>query len=284
MLKVLHIRGDKDYFNKKNDLLYSTSTKFVKEENILSRDRVRIKENRDGFFGYKNILLAWDKCFNIPYYSFREQLRAICVNDIEQLNYFDLILYNDQEYIDYIQSIKDDTVMFSHDDDDIFLPSIHNIEFSPGANVYSYTSLTLLHEADKPCRIITRSKNRSKIRNGSFEVYRIKSGHYCSYYKDGLGIPPTVLSNHQNVHHWCADNMDTLSFWDVSFDLHIKHPSSLSFFDQSIKDFFIHNNPDKEEKALMDRVTKCVNNMKNVVEENNIPALNKMYDLYKRLF
>ena len=183
--KILYIRGDKDYIHYKNNLLYERAD--VKHiDNTLSKNKVLKNENIDPFFGLRRIFLLWDNCLNINYFSFRQKLRDICITDIKKLNYFDTILYNDEEYLDFINNKQNEFIIFSQDDDDIILPEIYNIDIHPGLNVYLWGAIDFL-------------KQINNIKFYNQQGKKIKSNHFCNYYKETNNIPFIGLGDHQFI-------------------------------------------------------------------------------------
>ena len=272
MRKILHIRGSKNYIEVKNNLLYNHSLQKINYPDILSRNKYFAKEKKDPFFGLKEIFLLWDSCLNVNYFLFRKKLRKLCIDNILQLNYFDTVLYHDEDYINYIDTVENNAVIFSQDDDDLILPNIFNLNIKPGLNVYLWNCIDL----EKKTENITLTNQQNK---------RIKSSHYCNYYVEDNNIPKYGLVDHQFITSWINKNKIKPIFWDTYFNLYIRHPSSLTFLNNNILNFFYkHISLSEKEKLLKFHIKRCIQIMYNIKEKNkNIPILDKIYNLYTEL-
>jgi len=272
MKKVLHIRGSKNYIQIKNNLLYN-NLEPPTNSSTLSKNKYFQKEEKDCFFGLKDVFLLWDSCLNINYFLFRDLLRKICINEIVKINYFDTILYNDEEYINYIKLREDNVVVFSQDDDDIMLPCIHDLNINPGLNIYLWNRIDLEQKAEN----ITLLDQKNK---------RIKSSHYCNYYTEsGNNIPMHGLVDHQFVTKWANKKTIQPTYWDTFFNLYIRHPSSLTFLNNNILKYFYKDISLTEKKKLfLFHIKRCICIIKKIKEENkNISVLSDIYELYDNL-
>tara|TARA_R110000824_G_scaffold235503_1_gene424295 strand:- start:567 stop:1391 length:825 start_codon:yes stop_codon:yes gene_type:complete len=270
--KILHIRGDKDYIHYKNNLLYKrVDVKHI--DNNLSKNKVLKKEDNDPFFKLRRIFLLWDDCLNVNYFPFRQKLRDICITAIKKLNYFDTILYNDEEYLDFIINNKqNEFIIFSQDDDDIILPEIYNIDINPGLNIYLWGAIDFL-------------KQINNIKFYNQQGKKVKSNHFCNFYKETNNIPLTGLCDHQFITKKINDKKVFPTYWDTYFNVYIRHPSSLTFLRTAIlQNFYPGISSLEQEYFLKYHIKRAISLMSIIARKNeNILPLKSIFDLYKQL-
>ena len=304
MKKIIHIRGENNYIKYKSDYLSTgeLDPQFWVDQNItktLSKDKVLRKKNPHGkergithseqqqaiFFGFKQVILLWNEAFNVDYFLFRQKLRDISIKSIKDVKFFDKIIYNDTEYVSFIKNnTLDDFVMFSQDDDDIILPSIHDIQINPGLNIYLWPTI----DFENPYTKIRYINQRNK---------KVKSSHYCNYYQnnnDNQYLSLHDLLNHQIVYTSIRDNIYSATYHDSSFNLYFRHPSSLTYLSWIRKWCFAdiggsrrYNNllSLEEQKLLVKLHIKSIINVMELIckRECHLPILNNVLELYKEL-
>ena len=202
MDKVLYLRGEKDYWlNPAAPVLYRTKLHIDKEKIIADLP------------SQKTIDL-WNDTLNLEYFYFRKMLRDMSLSNTKKINYFDIILYNDQEYEDFINT-QQDFVIFPIDDDDFILPEIHKLIINPGINVFLYYSF-----------FFWKGHTRLQLPE---KAEKIKSSHFCYQNDDDRDKILPALHNHRRIQKYVAKNVDKVHFHKQLFSLYMWHPSSLSF-------------------------------------------------------
>jgi hypothetical protein len=116
MLKVCHIRGEKDYWN--------GGTRWSK----------RIKQ-------HYTALTAWEQIREFNILDYRKKIRDVVVRSIIDSNEFDIICYNDEEFKRTLSEINDNDIIGIHsqDDDDIYLGGVLNDNLKQGIYNTPYT-------------------------------------------------------------------------------------------------------------------------------------------------
>tara|TARA_R110002051_G_scaffold257730_2_gene316722 strand:- start:101 stop:1030 length:930 start_codon:yes stop_codon:yes gene_type:complete len=116
MLKVCHIRGEKDYWN--------GGTRWSK----------RIKQ-------HYTALTAWEQIRGFNILDYKKKIRDVAVRSIIDSNEFDIICYNDEEFKRTLSEINDNDIIGIHsqDDDDIYLGGVLNDNLKRGIYNTPYT-------------------------------------------------------------------------------------------------------------------------------------------------
>jgi len=109
MLKVCHIRGEKDY--------WKGGTRWSK----------RLRE-------HYTALTAWEQIRGFNILDYRKKIRDVVVRSIIDSNEFDIICYNDEEFKRTLSEINDNDIIGIHsqDDDDIYLGGVLNDSLKEG--------------------------------------------------------------------------------------------------------------------------------------------------------
>lgn len=211
MKKIFHIRGEKDYF-----------LELKKEENT----SVFNFANKLSLSWKKSVFTLWEDTFGISYLEFRRKLRELSLENTKKINYFDTILYNDTEYQDFITNTcakTEDYVIFSQDDDDFILPTIHDVNITPGLNIYIWPNVHYWKGKNK----VVYSDHTPTTQNNKLKYHKIKSSHFCYRKNDEELNMLNKLSNHRKISDYTQKNKVT--YHNTYFNLYIWHPSSLCF-------------------------------------------------------
>ena len=291
MKKILYIRGQKDYFLGRKDW---RTNRHVDVFNFANRLSTSWKET---------IFNLWDKTFNVSYLSFRQKLRNLSLQNTKDINYFDLILYNDTEYNTFLAKKvpNEDFVIFTQDDDDFILPAIHDISINDGLNVYIWVNLHYWKGQNKV--------NYNDYTPTSTNRHKIKSSHYC-YSALGGDLPASWrassrhdpascdpyfdlkdLSNHRKISEYSEQG--DVTYHNTYFNLYIWHPSSLCFLNTlaghwqfiGSKSPFSFEEQQDILKLNVERIRRLMKiTCKNEKDENNLKILKQVDNLYNELF
>ena len=87
MIKICHIRGDKEYWN--NFKLY------------------KFWDNQPSLCLYENVCSLWNEHLKINYLDFRLHIRRLVLEHIVNCNDFDFIFYNDEEFKTFLKDNND---------------------------------------------------------------------------------------------------------------------------------------------------------------------------------
>jgi hypothetical protein len=122
MLKICHLRGQKDYWLKKP----------------------KIKNQ---------ILTEWEKLKNFNFLEYRKKIRNIVISSIKKSKDYNIICYNDQELQTLLTKIKDNEKIIYHsqDDDDIYVGKNTTNKLQDGFNHTPYVIFNehLVHQLYK---------------------------------------------------------------------------------------------------------------------------------------
>jgi hypothetical protein len=122
MLKICHLRGQKDYWLKKP----------------------KIKNQ---------ILTEWEKLKNFNFLEYRKKMRNIVISSIKKSKDYNIICYNDQELQTLLTKIKDNEKIIYHsqDDDDIYVGKNTTNKLQDGFNHTPYVIFNehLVHQLYK---------------------------------------------------------------------------------------------------------------------------------------
>ena len=277
MKKILYIRGRKDYF-----LEVVPEKKNKKVHNFANDFKLSWK---------KYMFNLWDVTFNVPYLIFRQKLRKLSLRNTRDINYFDLILYNDTEYEEFISNTLDeDFVIFGQDDDDFILPTIHDITINPGLNIYIWLNLHYWKGKDRVEYInCTPAKYKRHTKH-----HKIKSSHFCYRNDNKNTLNLEDLSDHQKISKYTERNHErgecNITYHNTYFNLYIWHPSSLCFLNtlashwqfigpRSPFSFEEQQNILKLNAERIRRLLKTVcENEKNAIYINILKQLDNLYD------
>jgi len=208
MIKICHIRGTSEYW---------------KHLDLPRISGCPSEENRD--LMYK----CWKEYFNISYQEFKLHIREATINYIKELNEFDVILYNNEMYREFLKNNKIDNMMlYSQDDDDIlyFIPN----DISPGMNIYNYSCIDITgtkrieYELDDNFLTFLPEKIQSNhaiyfVLNQPEFVQNIKSYGYIRAHTIYDSYKEHLIEN--NVH---------ISYHDYFFTTQFYHLTSLSLW------------------------------------------------------
>ena len=216
MKKILYIRGQKNYF-----LGVEKENKSHKIHNFANDFKLSWK---------KNIFNLWDATFKVPYLIFRQKLRELSIQNTKDINYFDLILYNDTEYEDFVsKKSREDFVIFTQDDDDFILPTIHEININSGLNIYIWLNL---HYWKGQNRVKYTDFTPTKYEKQA-KYHKVKSSHFCYRNDNKNTFNIAHLSDHRQVSKYAERNYEreecNITYHNTYFNLYIWHPSSLCF-------------------------------------------------------
>ena len=119
MLKICHLRGEKNYWNNTKPIIKKW---------------------------YKKLPLVpnWEKIYNFSFLDYRLKIREIVIQSIIDSKEYDIICYNDEELQNTLKQINDKEIISFHsqDDDDIYLGcDIHNNNTPIG--IYNTPNLVL---------------------------------------------------------------------------------------------------------------------------------------------
>jgi hypothetical protein len=195
---VCHLRGEKDYWNKK--CFHST-----------------VSEEFDVFF--KNIVTDWDNFLNISYFDFRKRIRDVVISRLTSI--FDIVLLDDEECKEFLTK-NQNIIFFQQDDDDIFLELPKT---KSGLNIFEYFHIdanTLRREA--------QYNKRKNFKNN--KLRKIQSNHIIINNKNTA--IDLNLYEMWNAGHTTYDNIIPscskrhIHFHISSFSIHFYHLCSLS--------------------------------------------------------
>lgn len=258
MLKVCHLRGNKDYW-KTHDMLYC----FLQHP----------------FFPYySNIVKLWDKLLNINYLTFRKQIRDIIINSIKEKNYFDLILKNNQSCKEFLNKKTNKNILFfQQDDDDIFLGIPNTDTIKNGINIFSYSFVDPIggrRSQGYRCREFGLNK----------PTHTIQTNHSIIYNEKG-DLNMSSLKLHEADHTFYNKLIKQYPYTVHTFPISIQiyHLHSISLWKNQYKKSFSGTNLEKENNFLY-----FVNNYveefyKILLKHPDIPLLKQMNMLYKKL-
>lgn len=119
MLKICHLRGEKNYWNNTKP----TIKKWYKKLPMIP---------------------IWEELYNFNFLEYRKKIRKIIIQSIVNSKEYDIICYNDEDLQDTLKQIKDnETISFhSQDDDDIYLGcDVHNNKIPIG--IYNAPNLAI---------------------------------------------------------------------------------------------------------------------------------------------
>ena len=284
MKKILYIRGERDYFltnSNKSPGRYKGLNPDPKNTDIFNFANGLSESWK------KNIFNLWDKTFNVPYLSFRQKLRNLSLQNTKDIGYFDLILYNDTEYNNFLtEAPHEDFVIFAQDDDDFILPTIHDININTGLNIYIWPNVHFWKRQD--------TVKYSDHTPTDTKYHKIKSSHFCyrSNSKDIFDLRD--LSNHRKISNYAKSSDDTcITYHGTYFNLYIWHPSSLCFlntiattwqFIGSTSPFSFEEQQDIL-KLNVDRIRRLMKIIcKTEKDENMLNILKQVDSLYHELF
>ena len=135
MIKICHLRGHKEYWKSNNNFLH---TRF-------------------------KVLKEWENIRNFSFFEYRKKIRDITINSIIDSNEYDIICYNDEEFLNTLNKLNDNEVIAVHsqDDDDIYLRGILNNNLKEGIYNAFYVKV-------KQCNIL------KLLRSNNFEQITLK--------------------------------------------------------------------------------------------------------------
>ena len=276
MKKILYVRGEKDYFlginaKEKNKHIFN----FANESQLTVTWK-------------KNIFKLWDKTFNMSYLNFRQKLRKLSLQNTKDIGYFDLILYNDTEYNNFLtKAPREDFVIFAQDDDDFILPTIHDININTGLNIYIWANVHFW-KVQNSVRYDNYTPTKYKR---STKYHKIKSSHFCYRGPNKNIFKLQDLADHRKVSKYSQHN--TVTYHNTYFNLYIWHPSSLTFLNTLAHHWrFIGSKSPfsfKEQQSILklnvDRIRRIMKIIcKNEKDENILNILKQVDSLYHELF
>tara|TARA_A100001201_G_C4079007_1_gene198321 strand:+ start:553 stop:1404 length:852 start_codon:yes stop_codon:yes gene_type:complete len=154
MIKICHLRGHKEYWKSNNNFLH---TRF-------------------------KVLKEWENIRNFSFFEYRKKIRDITINSVIDSNEYDIICYNDEEFLNTLNKLNNNEVIAVHsqDDDDIYLRGILNNNLKEGIYNAFYVKV-------KQCNMLKllRSNNFEQITLKPHEIgnvgfCRLKRLIHCS--------------------------------------------------------------------------------------------------------
>jgi len=125
MLKICHLRGDKNYWKQ------------------TASDGHRCKAWSSAISRKFHVFKTWEKIRNFNFLDYRKKIRDVVIQSIIDSNEYDIICYNDEEFKQTLSEINDNDIIGIHsqDDDDIYLGSILSDTLKKG--IYNAPNLVL---------------------------------------------------------------------------------------------------------------------------------------------
>lgn len=267
MHNICHIRGEPNYWEKPLDV-----SRFFNEKNSHGLAFV----DTHILFIHK-VIKFWDRYLKIPYFEFRKQIRDIAIENIISFNFFDKILYNNEECEEYILNTTNNFLFFQQDDDDI-LVSIPE-KTTPGINVYKFAQLC-------PRKF---GKFTQKFKYDLQEEYYIRP-HHSNFYNrlHSIDTNHVILDNSTNLfdfkkqkiwnksHLWYNSLLEQsipTTYHDTNFSLHIINISSITSW----------KNGEKKEDLTEKKFIKCIETYIHRLEKTKSYIPKKIYDLHIKL-
>ena len=107
MIKICHLRGDKNYWNITDPTDHPNS------------------DWRAAHHHKFHIFKIWEKIRNFNFLDYRKKIRDVVIQSIIDSNEYDIICYNDEEFKQTLSKINDNDIIGIHcqDDDDLYLGS-----------------------------------------------------------------------------------------------------------------------------------------------------------------
>lgn len=260
MRRICHIRCNNNYWQQLD----------------FSGSYTRWKKIKNQFAYYIQILDLWDKNLKIKHLSFRKQIRDLVLNHIANAGYFDIILESNQHCKKYFNNHTSENILFyQQDDDDIFLDLPELNKLRNGINIFNYSFID---------PISGRRKKGYKCREFGFDkpTNRIQSNHSLIYNKNNY----IDIINHKlyEADHTYYDKMIQTyesTIFDYPISIQFYHLHSISVWKQG----FIRGKQNYTEKnTFINHVFNYIKELDLIYKDNNnIPLLNDINNLYKRL-
>jgi len=266
-MRVCHLRGQAEYW-KKNSL-----------RGFFNKDN-EINYNSNHILFLNKVITYWDRNLNISYFRFRKLIRDIVIKNIKSFNYFDYILYNNDECKDFLKNNLNNIVFYQQDDDDIITSLPQHLV--PGINIFKFAQLS-----PKPY-----GKFLQKFKYDLREEYYVRP-HYSRYLhrRHGLDTNHIIINNSNNTidlikekiwqksHIWYDRTFFKhnipIFFQKDSFSLHIIHLSSMTSWRNGEKRQLL------TEEFFIKCVTAYIKRLQFLYHKNIIPL--EMYQSYTDL-
>lgn len=266
-MKVCHLRGEANYWEKPLNV-----NRFFNEK----KSHGLVFSNDHTLFVHK-VINFWDKNLKIPYFEFRKNIRDIIINNIKSFNFFDKILYNNDECEEFILNNSNNITFYQQDDDDIITSSPCNLQ--PGINIFKFAQVC-------PKKF---GKFTQKFKYDLRQEYYIRP-HYSNFYNRLYGIDTNhvILDNSTNLfdfkkqkiwnksHIWYDVLLKLnipITYHDINFSLHVINLSSMTSW----------KNGEKKENLTEKKFIKCTETYINSLENTKQYIPKEIYDLHFKL-
>jgi len=269
MKRICHIRCNKEYWKQFNVFAHWESMK--------------------SFPVYIQFHKHWNTLLNIPHMEFRKLIRDLVLVQIKKVNYFDLILEDNESCYEYFKNNSPEVILFQQDDDDIFISPFSKV-ITPGLTFFNYSWI------DPIC--MRRHRQYRGHKNHVYKRY-IKSGKIKSVQSNH-----TIINNKDNIINFNKINISNLdhsqidkignnlrilsrenhkkyiNFSNSSHTLQFYHLCSHSGWKKYVRDK--HNTQQLTETQFIDIVRTYIKEL-NDINIANIPLLAEFKSLYKEL-
>ena len=201
MIKICHLRGNKNYWGSFNV--------FNHWKKLLS------------YSIYQQFNIYWNNLLNIPHMEFRKLIRELVINQIKKTEYFDIILEDNESCYEYFKNNSHEVILFQQDDDDVFIKPFEN-NIPIGFNVFPYSVIDPRQYIIQYNNSRTYNELSNRKKNHNIETYTQNNPLY--YYKHasddkikGIQSNHAVINNKNNV-----INFDKFKIWDIGHSSYSK--------------------------------------------------------------